>query len=96
MNCAPWIETYTGKQFWFLNPTPEMFDIEDIAHALSMVCRYAGHVTHFYSVAAHCCVMADYFDHATARASVRGATIHLVGGWVGFSMRRRSNEQRTG
>lgn len=63
MNCAPWIETHTGKQFWFLNPSPEMFDIEDIAHALSMVCRYAGHVTRFYSVAAHCCVIADHFSH---------------------------------
>lgn len=63
MNCAPWIETYTGKQFWFLNPRPEMFDIEDIAHALSMVCRYAGHVTRFYSVATHCCLIADQFEH---------------------------------
>lgn len=63
MTCTPWIETYTGKHFWFLEPTAEMFDIEDIAHALSMVCRYAGHVTHFYSVAAHCCVIADYFSH---------------------------------
>lgn len=63
MNCAPWIETYTGKQFWFLDPSPEMFDINDISHALSMVCRYAGHVTRFYSVATHCCLMADQFKH---------------------------------
>ncbi len=63
MTCAPWIETYTGKQFWFLNPSPEMFDIEDISHALSMVCRYAGHVNRFYSVATHCCLIADYFSH---------------------------------
>lgn len=63
MNCAPWIETYTVKQFWFLNPSPEMFNIEDIAHALSMVCRYAGHVNRFYSVATHCCLIADYFSY---------------------------------
>jgi uncharacterized protein len=49
----PWIETYSGKKFWFLKPTPEMIDIDDIAHALAMQCRYTGHVKHFYSVAEH-------------------------------------------
>lgn len=51
---APYIETYNGGRFYFLNPTPEMLNIEDIAHALSMTCRYTGHIKHFYSVAEHC------------------------------------------
>lgn len=49
----PWIETYTGKKFYFLDPTPDMVDIEDIAHSLSHQCRFAGHVSKFYSVAEH-------------------------------------------
>ena len=49
----PWIETFTGKRMYFLEPTPDMIDIVDIAHALSHVCRFGGHVTHFYSVAEH-------------------------------------------
>lgn len=49
----PYIETYGGTHFWFLDPTPDMIDIEDIAHALSMQCRYTGHIKHFYSVAEH-------------------------------------------
>lgn len=49
-----YIETYTGKKFWFLNPTTDMIDIEDISHALSNQCRYTGHIKHFYSVAEHC------------------------------------------
>jgi 5'-deoxynucleotidase YfbR-like HD superfamily hydrolase len=36
-----------------MNPTPEMFSIEDIAHALSMQCRFSGHLIRFYSVAEH-------------------------------------------
>jgi 5'-deoxynucleotidase YfbR-like HD superfamily hydrolase len=49
-----WIQTHTNKKFDLANPTPDMFDIEDIAHALSNICRYTGHVSTFYSVAQHC------------------------------------------
>lgn len=49
----PYIETYSGKKFWFLDPTDDMFDIDDIAHALSLNCRYTGHCREFYSVAEH-------------------------------------------
>ncbi len=48
-----WIATYTGKQFWPLDPRPEEVCIEDIAHALSNICRFTGHCRHFYSVAQH-------------------------------------------
>lgn len=48
-----WIQTFTGKQFWPLDPRPEDFDILDIAHALSMKCRFNGHSRFFYSVAQH-------------------------------------------
>ena len=47
------IETYSGKWFDILNPTPDMIDIESIAHATSMVCRFSGHTRHHYSVAQH-------------------------------------------
>ena len=47
------IETYSGKWFDILNPQPEMIDIESIAHATSMVCRFSGHTRHHYSVAQH-------------------------------------------
>ena len=48
-----WVETYTGKKFRFMNPSPEDIDIVDIAHALSMTCRFGGHCKKFYSVAEH-------------------------------------------
>jgi 5'-nucleotidase len=48
-----WIETYTGLKFDVLNPRKEQITIQDIGHALSQVCRFAGHTKHFYSVAQH-------------------------------------------
>ena len=47
------IMTYTKKMFDPLCPNEELIDIEDIAHALSMLCRANGHFRSFYSVAQH-------------------------------------------
>lgn len=55
-----WMETFTGKQFYFMRPTPEMIDVEDIAHALGKLCRYGGHTRRFYSVAEHCVHLAKW------------------------------------
>ncbi len=48
-----WQQTFTGRQFWPLDPRPEDVCLEDIAHALSLQCRFAGHCRTFYSVAEH-------------------------------------------
>lgn len=54
-----WMLTYTGRQFWVEDPRPEDVDITDIAHALSMQCRFNGHCRTFYSVAQHSCIVAS-------------------------------------
>lgn len=54
-----WIETYTGKKFYPLDPRPEDVCIEDIAHSLSMQCRFNGHTRVFYSVAEHSLIISD-------------------------------------
>lgn len=48
-----YIRTYTGTEFTIFNPKVEQIFIEDIAHALSHLCRYGGHCEPFYSVAQH-------------------------------------------
>lgn len=48
-----WIQTHTNNRFWPLSPRAVDIDIEDVAHALSNVCRYGGHCSAFYSVAQH-------------------------------------------
>jgi len=48
-----WMQTFTGRQFWPLDPRPEEICIEDIAHSLSMYCRFGGHCKEFYPVGEH-------------------------------------------
>ncbi|HAA55268.1 MAG TPA: phosphohydrolase [Myxococcales bacterium] len=48
-----WILTSTGRKFCPFSPDMDAVAIEDIAHSLSMQCRYNGHCRVFYSVAEH-------------------------------------------
>lgn len=52
-----WMQTWSGRQFWPLDPRAEDIDLRDIAHSLSLQCRYAGHCCTFYSVAEHSVLM---------------------------------------
>jgi len=61
-----WIQTYTGKRIDLLNPTPDDICIEDIAHALSMQCRFSGHCKEFYSVAQHSVFVSKICDEKDA------------------------------
>ena len=59
-NGFPTITTYTGKIMDFEGPKPESICIEDIAHALSQVCRFAGQSKDFYSVAQHSVLVSEH------------------------------------
>lgn len=67
-----WMQTFTGRQFYPLDPKPADVDIVDIAHALSMLCRYNGHVERFYSVAEHCI----HLSYAVAPEHALWALLH--------------------
>lgn len=54
---GPYMETLSGKRFYFLDPRLEDIDINDIAASLANICRFNGH-TLFYSVAEHSCYVA--------------------------------------
>ena len=54
-----WMQTFSGVAFYPLDPRPEEIFIEDIAHALSLSCRFGGQCKKFYSVAEHCILAAE-------------------------------------
>ncbi len=53
------IYTYSGVSFSPLSPCEGDIKAEDIAHALSYMCRANGHFRSFYSVAQHCLACVD-------------------------------------
>jgi len=50
----PWILTSSYKKIYLRDPDPNLFDIKDIAHSLSRINRFNGHLhCSSYSVAEH-------------------------------------------
>lgn len=54
--------TYSGLPFWVMDPQPEDIRLRDIAHSLSMQCRFNGHTVEFYSVAQHSVILSHVID----------------------------------
>ena len=62
------MQTFTGKKFYPLDPKIEDIDIVDIAHSLSMICRFTGHSRFFYTVGQHS-ILASYICNQEDRLS---------------------------
>jgi hypothetical protein len=65
-----WFCTVSGRKVHVLDPMPEDILIEDIAHSLSHVCRFGGHVAQFYSVAQHSVGVSRNVPKVHARAAL--------------------------
>lgn len=72
VRCGQWMQTFTGRAFYPMDPHAEDIDPVDIAHALSLICRYGGHSKVFYSVAEHCVLM----SYAVASENALWALLH--------------------
>ena len=69
------IQTYT-HYFDYANLNPDDVKIEDIAHSLSLLCRFGGHINQFYSVAAHCCMVHDMMEEDGLFAHALSGLLH--------------------
>lgn len=67
-----WLQTYTGRAFHTNPPDPSSVDVLDIAHALSNLCRFGGHVRNFYSVAEH----SVHVSHLVPREHALAGLLH--------------------
>lgn len=56
---GPSVQVFSGGYVDLIDPDPATIHLIDIAHHLSMLCRYTGAVRHFYSVAQHSCLCAE-------------------------------------
>ncbi len=65
-----WMQTSSGRAYWPIDPRPDEVFIEDIAHALSNICRYGGHCRRFYSVAEHSVLVSHLVPPADALAAL--------------------------
>lgn len=61
------METFTGLEVNPLNMQPNQILITDIAHALSLQCRFNGHCKYFYSVAQHSIHVGKLFNESHLR-----------------------------
>lgn len=82
INRGVWMQTYTGKAFYLLDPKPSEIDLMDIAHGLSMLCRYNGQVKKFYSVAEHSVLLSLSTPRHPAEALMHDASEAYLGDMI--------------
>lgn len=75
-----WMQTFTGRRFWPMSPLPEDVDPKDIAHSLSLICRYGGHTVRFYSVAEHCVLLSRAVSSQAALPALLHDAAEAYGG----------------
>uniref|UniRef100_I2PWP0 HD superfamily hydrolase n=1 Tax=Desulfovibrio sp. U5L TaxID=596152 RepID=I2PWP0_9BACT len=71
-----WFPTFSGSLFDVLDHTTRDINIRDIAHSLSMQCRFGGHCQRYYSLAEHCVILSRLVDKRLALCALLHEAAH--------------------
>lgn len=84
-----WIQSVSGKKISLMEPDEMSIEIDDIAHALGMLCRFNGHGTKFYSVAEHSVHVSHEVDSSLAMVGLLHDASEAYLGDVPTPLKRR-------
>jgi hypothetical protein len=73
---SSWIPTFSGRAFDVVDPSSRDISIRDIAHSLSMQCRFGGHCRRFYSLAEHGLLLSRTVDRKLALCALLHESAH--------------------
>jgi len=76
---GPTIMLQSGAWFDLLDPASSDFTIDDIAHGLAHICRYAGQCRDFYSVAEHSIHVSNMCEEGKLEALLHDAAEAFIG-----------------
>lgn len=92
-----WMQTYTNKRVYPLELKIEDIDINDIAHSLSLQCRFNGHCRRFYSVAEHSILVSDLISDEYGIECKFAALLHdAAEAYIGDIIRPVKQQLRVG
>lgn len=78
----PWMQTYSGKAFDLIDPSPDDIDFNDIARALSLINRFNGHTIFPVSVGYHSLMMdVNASEEAAPYVILHDAHEAYIGDW---------------
>jgi uncharacterized protein len=78
---SKWLQTFSGRQFWPLDPRAEDVEIADIAHALANQCRWTGHTKKFFSVAQHSILVSSVVERLAHEAGQHPGYVRMAAFW---------------
>lgn len=81
----------SGRRFWPLDPRADEVHVEDIALALSNLCRFGGRCQRFYSVAQHCLHVAELAASVLPSAGPHGLLHDAAEAYLGDIIRPLKN-----